>query len=136
MAFINKDVIFLSSIFFMHIHALLKMSFFVDNGHLLCCSDTYCEVIILILLTHFTGSKWLKTCLLRQCSNFSEANWCFEGFAKLLWSLQFECAPGHTLLEVLIVYSRKHVCNLETFLFDFPRPLWLLFGIEDIYAYY
>lgn len=54
-------------------------------------------------LTPSTGSKWLKTCLLRQCSNLSEALHYVEGIAKLLWSLQFKCASGHTFLEVLIM---------------------------------
>ena len=73
-----------------------------------CISDIWYVFFWYILwsydtLTPSTGSKWLKTCLLRQCSNFSEAHHCVEGIAKLLWSLQFKCASGHTFLEVLIM---------------------------------
>ena len=40
--------------------------------------------LIFIYIFFGLGSKWFKTCVLRQCRDFSEADCCIECFAKLL----------------------------------------------------
>lgn len=56
--------------------------------------------------TQYAGSQWLKTCLLRQCGNISEAHQSTEGLAKLLWSLQFKCSSWHSFLKVLVLLEK------------------------------